>query len=165
MGQSTDAILCYGFRIITEDGEEEIAIPWLRKDLEDDNCHEMLDWTDFLIQLEGLEQPDMSDELYEKDKEEWDRLFKKWYKIGNDLEEKCPITLVSHCSAECPMYILAIKESIECARRGYPVEFSNVDKFVNVNRQKMWYWEIESFCRSAKIEFKEPKWILCSDWH
>jgi hypothetical protein len=115
MGVSTDAILCYGFRLTDVDGEEEDYEP------------------EWLEELFGDIDP------------------------ISDLEKATGLTIVSHCSSESTMMILAVKESVHEANRGDPIELGQA-----IASKNEWCEKIRLFCKVHEIPFTEPQFILCS---
>ena len=151
MGQSTDAILCFGFEL--EEGEEgayfgELTDGSLCRDEEDDEDDEAEneDWADFdtwAARKLGLGY------LYD------DYSFK-----SNALKELLQgVTLVRHCSCDYPMYIMAAWSTE--ASRGFPerVDLNDLLAQTPVLRDNLF-----QACLKLGLEFKEPSWILCSDW-
>lgn len=164
MGVSTDAILCYGFRLKDkEGGEEDIAIDWLRKEQgesDEEDGDDQMAFEDFLAKLSGLKRPD---DHYDKERYDTDSGYNKswndyWAK-KNKLEKEIGVALVWHCSSECPMYILAAEASVQTASRGNPIELGQ-----SIAVQDEWRQKIRAFCDRANIRFEEPQFILCSDW-
>lgn len=163
MPVSTDAILCYGFCIKTEEGE---VVNWLRKessensDGDEDDENDQMDFGDFLAKLSGLEEPDddYDSVRYNTDskyKQAWSDYWAKMHK----LEEEIGVTLVQHRSGDYPMYILAAEASVQTASRGYPIELGQ-----SVTAQAEWREKLHAFCERANIQFEEPQFILCSNW-
>jgi len=79
----------------------------------------------------------------------------KW---GDDTKD-FPVELITHCSGEYPMYIIALKNTHVWANRGYPqvieeLPIINIGTIVVARR----------WCEANDIEWQEPKWLLCSYW-
>lgn len=156
MGVSTDAILCYGFRLKNSEGEEEsINIEWLLGD-----AGEMMMFEDFLAKVSGLAKPDgdYDGEKYRTDPEYNKSWGDYWAKKGK-LEKEFGVTLVRHCRTNFPMHILAAEASVKTAARGEPWELGQ-----SIAAQSEWRGKLRSFCERAGIPFEEPQFILCSDW-
>ena len=71
-----------------------------------------------------------------------------------------PFDIAVHCSGDYPMYVLIAKGRIIEANRGFPVEVEAKDLEVpeaEIQAMKKW-------CEDRGVEYKEPKWILCSYW-
>lgn len=122
MGQSTDAIICYGIKL----GEEDEIPKWV--------------W-DFA----GLEDKrDTGDDDGEV-----------LYSLYMALESK-GLTLVTHCSDVCTMYVLAAKGSQITAWRG---ETKKMDLTKLLGKEKTYQKAFSKLGRATK-----PSWILCSWW-
>jgi len=157
MGVSTDAILCYGFQFKDEEGREKEGAPeWLIDEATGEEM--MLD--DFLARLVGLPEPleHFDEERYASDpayKSAWSEHWKR----KRALEDEHGVEIVLHCSDSYPMYILAVKASVQTASRGSLIELGQA---LSVGPE--WRETIRSFCERAKIPFEEPQLILCSYW-
>lgn len=161
MGVSTYGILCYGFRLKDEEGNEEgISIPWLRRGRQetDEDEDNMLDFEEFVIQLSGLHPPDIefSQSRYETDPA-YQQSWASYWDEKRKLLAEIGVTLVSHCSSEEQMYILAATASVKKASRGNPIELGQT-----LTALPEWRETIRIFCERAGIHFEEPKFILCS---
>lgn len=155
MGTSTNAILCYGFCLEDENGESEDFTPSFLVDGEDS-----VDFEEFLLKLAGLQAPyeSFNAERFGSDpdyKKKWSDYFAK----KREVKGRFGVDLVYHCSGEYPMYILAVSDSVKCARKGNPIELGQ-----SVTKQEEWANLLRGFCERANIEFKEPQFILCSYW-
>ena len=140
MGISTDGIICFG--ILFEEGH---TFPW----------QESLD--------------DLGEEVYDDyaDPEEWYAKQKGWDKNVHQWswqwvkENPLPFKLVNYCSGDCPMWILAVPETVNECSRGYPEAlnpraFTVEDYRIN---------ELLNFCAAYNITVPDiPKWYLCSYW-
>jgi hypothetical protein len=136
MGQSTDAILVYGFEMDPADESPSF--------LGEDG-----DFEDFVTDEAGVSpwRPGMSAE----EKHEY-------FTNKQVIIDACPVELVLHCSSDYPMYIMAIRGTQLRASRGYP----EVVKSLSVSQEKI--TAAKQWCLDHGIEWKEPEWILCSDW-
>lgn len=157
MAELTNAILCYGFRLKDEDGEEGgIALDWLGgSEVEDDD-----DFDEFLDQLIGLPAPHevFDEERFERDseyQEEW----RAYWRRQRRAREELGVTLVFHCSEKRMMYILAAAESEHDAFRGNPVALGQ-----QIVAKPEWREQLRTFCERVGIRFEEPEWLLCSFW-
>lgn len=111
MGQSTDAILCFGVPL---DNEEEPP-PFM----------EGYDELDELLMKEGG-HPRWGEPGHSFDAQ------REWLK-GQ------PVEMVLHCSGDYPMYILAVRGTVTTASRGYPEEVQTTDPdHTLVNRFMSW---------------------------
>lgn len=166
MGVSTDAILCYGFRIKNADNEEgDISIEkWLYGEHHNDEEGEInvssAGFDCFLAKLTGLNKPDNS---FDKKRCEVDLDYEKawsdYWEKKNRLEKEVGVTLVYHCSDEYAMYILAATASVQTANRGRPIELGQ-----SIAAQEEWRQKIRAFCERINVPFEEPQFILCSYW-
>jgi len=131
MGQSTDAILVFGVHV---PDSEDLRYSELSFAAEGDE-----EFEDTICRLAGA-----SDRSYTE---------------RNAIAEAHPLTVVSHCSGDYPMWIVGLRSTLLRASRGYPVDFSNLP-------------EVNHFHVAALREFMTehgidgtPTWILCSDWN
>lgn len=69
-----------------------------------------------------------------------------------------PLNHITHCSGEYPMHIIGFRNTHSWARRGYPVEFDALP-VADVDVEPL-----KAFCEKHNLPFKDPKWILCSEW-
>lgn len=77
-----------------------------------------------------------------------------------EMEDETRVELVDHCHHEYRMWILAVKGTLVRAYRGSP-------KTIDPEKLKITPAQIEGlceFCREHAIDWKEPKWVLCSMW-
>lgn len=75
-----------------------------------------------------------------------------------EYRKNCPASMTLHCSYDYPMYILAVNGTETRSSRGTPREIGSMDvSDSDVSAFKAW-------CESNDIEYKEPKWLLCSMW-
>lgn len=147
MGQSTDAILAWGIQF-----EEKKAIPW-EEAAERAGYDDPLDDDAMAYLLCGLDKPKAS---YKDDAE----VHREYWDAKRAALKECPVELISHCSGEYPMYMLAISSSEKKARRGYPQAID--PNFLEI--QDGWLEEFVEACKKLGIENPEPKWWLQSDW-
>lgn len=74
----------------------------------------------------------------------------------------CPFELVNFCSADVPMYILAVKGVGDTALRGHPTQFDPKSAFL---LQEGAASSLVDFCKKHGIEFQgDPAWWLSSYW-
>lgn len=131
MGVSTDGILVFGFEV----GEED-------------------ERPDF---LEGVED---FDEYVDRESG-----LPEWGEHGHSFEDqrafrdKYPVDLITHCSYDYPMHILAVRGTKRRASRGYPLEIDPTD--LNVPSEKL--EAFKNWAAERGIQ-GEPKWLLCSLW-
>lgn len=107
MGQSTNAILCYGIDI-GEDGGE-LASRGFLDDIDD--YDDLIDEvTGRLLAAAGFTEPEPGRE---------DPGWAAWCRRRFAAEERLPVELVAHCSDRSPMYILTVRP-VYVAGRGRP---------------------------------------------
>ncbi len=76
--------------------------------------------------------------------------------------ETCPVELVSHCSGDYPMYIIAAKDSKQSASRGYPEELNLASM---VEATESYKKAVSDFLDKYNIVYTgNISWILCSYW-
>ncbi len=111
MGQSTDAILCFGVEL----GEDDEAPSFMEGFDEFD---------DFLMNEGG--QPRWGEAGHSFDKQ------REWLAAQ-------PVEMVLHCSGDYPMYILAVRGTVTTASRGYPQAVTTEDPdHTQVQRYMSW---------------------------
>jgi len=163
MGVSTDAILFYGHAFDTEGTK-----PWLFDQDEQVDEDDDADWEDRYAFLKGLIAPR---ELYP---ERWltkatpytaeeQRIIADWgdyWTAKRKLLAECPVEIGGHCSDECVMPYVAIKQSVQRASRGYP------QKAVTDHPESIdWDRQIKDFCDLMGIGTDTPpQWWLVSWW-
>lgn len=143
MGQSTDAILFYGFLIDEEKDpyEHEMLTEPASRDLDEI-------WaTKFKLYDEGKSGEDYS--------------FKKIYKH----QESYPVELVTHCHHEESMYAVAVKSTKTTASRGYPERINNIS--TDAQREPNYDRQLQQFCVDFGLRVREASecnWYLVSYW-
>jgi hypothetical protein len=150
MGQSTDAILFFGFDL----GEDFIP-PW-----EDDSPHEDWSWDDYYAQKKGLKYPAHLEGLAEFTPEQSDE-YGRYLEERSKLVEAAGAKMSTHCSCEYPMHYVYVRETL--ANRGYPKVIDPDSLRVNSDDFKA----LREFMKEMGIEGyedKEPEWHLVSDW-
>lgn len=148
MGQSTDAEIAFGVDL----GEgEDCTFPWDAGDIEDW-------WRKFNGFVNPIPEPEWDAERTPERDAQVTAYFKAsrdWYN-ANPL----PVDLISHCSGDYPMYILAVPGTHTSASRGYPIKLDPNDFARNPNTI-----EFREFCEKHNIEpNEEPAWLLFSTW-
>lgn len=151
MGTSTDGILAYGYDLggsedwrIKNLGEYgELQVPWWTES--EDDATEDEEGNSFgeaalfaLCGPFGIERPE----------------------YGWRHEPDLPVTFVSHCSVDYPMWILAAKVII--AQRGYPQVLASRDLAVD----PQWNVDLWKALKALGLEPKQEQaaWLLASDW-
>lgn len=142
MGVSTNGIVCYGVPI-----DENTELPW---------NDEEKDYEDY---------------------EEWFYDYLGWNKTYDDFPNSreywkakiafTSLSIFSHCSCDCMMYILGIKSSERVASRGYPETLpANLDSLITEEAKQ----ELLNFIERLNDDFPEllektePSWLLVSMW-
>lgn len=116
---------------------------------------------------------------YERDKEAWEKANPDWIKARDEyseakdrLEKECPIRIVSHCSYDYPMYVIAVRgddneksyrdEFYRSASRGYPEAIADASgQLPPIPQEKI--EAAQEFCREHGLPaFDEPKWLICT---
>lgn len=160
MGQSTDGIICYGVDL----GEE---LPWVANEevwgkLEEhgfgpDDCDDEV----MAYLLGGL--PMFKSDLV-SGTDEWGVEYTAYYKERDRILKDFGVTLVRHCSGECPMYILAMTSTVKEASRGTPEEL-DIPSMMSAPCMPYAISGMEEAMQKIGVtgEFN-PKWLLCSMW-
>lgn len=153
MGAATDGQLSYG--IVFEEGFE---FPWDTKEFEGD--YEK--WWEFVNDYQNPEFNPYTEEGQYKDGMNIDspEITTYFNHVNNwNKEHPLPVDIITHCSYDYPMYLLAIKHI--STRRGETVEINpHFLEISDLDRQKL-----IDFLDTYKIEtVDEPKWWLTSYW-
>lgn len=77
-----------------------------------------------------------------------------------DLPDDAPVEVVRHCSYDYPMYILAVRGTKKRASRGYLQEIDPASFVIDGEKIAA----AKAFAEARGIEWKDPKWFLCSLW-
>lgn len=87
----------------------------------------------------------------------------KYYDEKKDFLNKNPLPflLVNYCSAEYPMYILAVPETFKVCWRGEPTIFDPKELVVDSEKEKIFVDFIKQYIPEQEIELK---WYLSSLW-
>lgn len=137
MGQSTDALMAFGFDL----GEELPEI--FATDAEDG-----FDADEFLLRDYDAGVPDWTP----------DRPTDYWCKKYEALA-KLPVDIITHCSGEYPMYFLAVRGTNRRAYRGAPI----VAEQYQIGEDQI--AALRAFCDKHGIEWQEPRWHIFSMWN
>ena len=138
MGQSTDAILFYGFHAEEGDWDEIIGD----------------DWEDAYAAKKGDPEPGVPYDTAENKK-----LHSDFWNRKSKLVDAEPCEVGTHCSGDFPMPFVCVKASKTRACRGYPEEIKSLDVGED------WKAILMAFCELLGIPWQEPKWWLVSDWN
>jgi hypothetical protein len=146
MGQSTNAILAFGFDL---GAEEEDCVPEALRAACDDGDGGF-DFETLVLADAGLREPNHQDYKAPEWRAYWD---------AKDAAVKAyPVALEFHCSGEYTMYFLAIQGTVTTARRGYP----QVVELASIAPEKE--QALRDFCERFGIEWVEPRWTVFSYW-
>jgi hypothetical protein len=146
MGQSTDAILCWGIEV-TEDDE---GVPWDEAAEEAGFDEGGADEEYLALVLCGLAP-------YRGDN---DAALREYWKAKREALKACDIELVRHCSYDYPMYVLAIAASKVKANRGYPQTITKAH--IDQAEADTWQAKLTDACEKLGVEPQSGQWILCS---
>lgn len=162
MSVSTNAVLFYGYC-------------WDEEDLELVDG----DWEETVLKKRGVVNPwdAMPKELDEylpgetisgkrAREEAWTNAHRseidEWYAAKQKVREEFDVDISHHCSGECSMPYVAVKEVGVTASRGYP---ETIDPSMFVVKSE-WKEKLDRFMEELEIEKPqpEPKWWLVSYW-
>lgn len=155
MGQSTDAILFWGYC-----WDEEMEKPWDPQG--EDESEE--DWEERYARLAGEPEPKAeypSDGDTSANAEAIRNAYSKHWETKRKLVKAAGISIYSHCSGTCPMPYIAVEESRLCASRGTP------EKVGDLSVGADWEQRLREFCHLMGITpppRQKPRWWLVSDW-
>ena len=155
MSVSTDATICYGFLC-----EEDAKFPW------DNDVYEwdlQLWWRQ--VQgyvpshplyrsdgnyLPGLEPTKEQEDAYWSEVEAW------------DAAHPFPVDIVNYCSAEHPMCIIALRESVQTVAQGYAERLDPLLLSVDAAAVQ----RLRDFCAQYEIAYEagDEGWWLSSYW-
>ncbi len=152
MGVSTDAILVFGIDLVKtgylkEAGDEPAF--FTEQDEED------WDFDKVLMRDAGLAPWG----YHENENQRED--YKVFSARRKQAQEQAGVELITHCSGDYPMYILAVANVGWCASRGSTIEISKDDMLMN---QLVGINKLREFCVRHDIPWSDPKWLLCSYW-
>lgn len=151
MGVSTDGQLTYGIAF-----EEETEFPWGEQEIEEW-------WIETVHGFKPSRQIYDADGQYIGGKRPPDDVMNAHFAERQDFEKAhpLPVELVTHCSYDYPMYILAPPGAHHSAHRGYPKEIDPTVLSVSADQHEA----LLKFCRDHGIEIPgQPKWYLSSLW-
>lgn len=152
MGQSTDAILFYGYC-----WDDENRYPW------DDGEEE--DWEERLAERLGAPSQPEAEYPSDKDKTPEAEALRKAFSVVWDARrqkrDSLNVAMSSHCSGECPIPFIHVKDGILTANRGYPKTVSALDV------KPEWDAQLADFCHLMGITppQESPRWWLVSYWN
>lgn len=153
MGVSTNGQICFGILL-----EEGVTLPWA----DDDGERYIDDWwrdqcgyvpTKQLYDEDGKHLPGVT-------KQDVDDFYK--HRREFDAAHPCPVVMVNVCSGDCPVYIIAIPDTVKSARRGYP---EKIDRDADFALNPKLVQLLEEFVDKHEIEYEDgPHWYLSSYW-
>lgn len=143
MSQSTDAILAFGFNLTDEDEDiKEIFGVDEEDEFEFDEWLATMAGAIYPAGHAGIDSP----------------AYVAYSNACKAAVAACPVELVTHCSAEYPMYFLAVRGTVTTAKRGYPeAVFTYVPEQERIDAAR-------AFCIEMGIELQEPQWHIFSMW-
>lgn len=152
MSISTDGQICFGVLL-----DEDQHYPW-------DDYDGIEDW---LLRAVFEYRPtkelfDIDGEWVDGKKPEQEVIDQYFIERRHFLENNpFPVELVNVCSGDCPIYILAIPESIKKAQRGYPESISPW----KMNWNNRWEDDLLAFCDKYELAFSgTADWFLSAYW-
>jgi hypothetical protein len=154
MGQSTDAILAYGYDLGGAEG-------WNLQGLGEYGEMPALGWYDPENDDAGFEEAAMDTMLASVGFTETDWRADGYRDRKAAAQQRIGVELVSHCSSEYPMYVLAAKSTT--AWRGSPKLFDPAE-LGTVPAE----WDDKLRAALAVLGLtptqERARWVLCSDW-
>jgi len=138
MGQSTDAILFFGY------------------------CHDSEGWPNADEDAYDVEEPDYPEEEYLRRK----GLLSEdaaWEERRNKTEA-LPFEFFTHCHSECRMHAIAIRGTKVKAWRGYPQEIDPAMLQMTPEEIAKHEATLQEVCAVLEIKPTELRWWLVSDW-
>ena len=173
MGQSTNAILFYGFC-----WTEETSRPWkigIDDDADTDDSDD--DWETRYARTRGCVAPStpFPERMVKPTRENgWSSTPKDYspteqaiidqhtayWKEKRTIVEAAACCVSTHCSGECPMPYVAVKVSETIASRG------DMEEITSLTVDPSWDAALAEFCAAMgiKIDGKKAAWWLVSDW-
>ena len=163
MGQSTNAILFYGYCWDEEAQHAWELHPDYDRDLAEEQKLDDEDAEERYVRLKrGLNKP--AGEYDEK-------LYGGYLEAKHKLLEKLNVEHDTHCSGGCPMPYVAIKSSVVTAWRGHKIELQPDKMFASPHTLKPdgsghWATDLREYCELMQIPVpdEDPKWWLVSYW-
>lgn len=155
MGVSTNGVICYGIQF-----DEDTEFPW-----NDDKYEGDIDswWLHSVVEFKPSLEIYGEDGNYIDGKVPSDEVINAYYAERRAAENAnpLPIELVNYCSANAPMYIVAVPSTIKRALRGYPTWFEPTALTVTDEEKAA----LIAFCEAHGIvTLEEPMWWLSSYW-
>lgn len=139
MGQSTDAIIAFGFDL----GEDVSDIEAFAE--AEDHEDGLQGFFDEMIDIKPYKT-------------------EGWISFDEDrrIRAEAPVALIRHCSADYPMYFLAVPGTEQRASRGSPVDLEKRLPEISSGQLSAFI----SWCMKYEIELPRsgPSWHIFSDW-
>lgn len=174
MGQSTNAILFYGYC-----WTEETSRPWeIGREDEEEIDEANKDWEGRYARTKGCLPPStpFPDRTVTPTRENgWNSTPKDhsateqaiidkhraYWEAKRKLVEAAPCLVDTHCSESCPMPYVAVRASVTKSHRGHPHEITSLAV------DPAWDAALAEFCASMGIKTYDLKaaWWLVSDWN
>lgn len=165
MGQSTDAILFYGY---AWDDEDERPL-WryeggAEEHRDDEEGDEDSDWEKRLAALHGVYEPtvpygeELSDVITPARAQH-----RAYWEAKQKLVESYSIEIDTHCSGECPMWLIAVKATKVKAWRGDPQKISGLVVPQGADEQLAHFLAKMGIPKPPGQD--APAWWLVSDWN
>lgn len=144
MGQSTNAILFYGFVWDCEQSEP----PYI------DGENSFDGWEERYTSACGFTPP--TDSWFDAKEK-----FERYWKMKSELIKKGGVIADTHCSCECPMPYVCVQASQIVCHRGDFKEITSLEV------KPEWNDMLKDFCDKMKIDVGDmtPKWFMVSDWN
>lgn len=145
MGQSTNAILAYGYDL--GEGDELVDRDWLSDD--EDDLGGALEQR-LLAELVGFT-------------ETWETHPDGFFEREREAKARLGVQVYTHCSDGNPMLLLA--SHVITARRGFP-ETLDLAAYASMPGTLHWNGRLQEALNALQITApqREPGWLLCSYW-
>lgn len=170
MGQSTNAILFYGYC-----WDEETRQPWnIGKDY-DETKNDDEEWEERYARLRGVTAPAVAypnrrgkdgysmpkDEEYTPAELAAKNEHRAHWDAKRSLVEASGVEIDTHCSGECPMPFVSIRASKTVSYRG------SMSEITSLAVDPSWDVKLREFCElmGIKTDGMKATWWLVSDWN
>ena len=182
MGQSTDAILFYGY-CWNDEGVQLLGI----SDGEDEESE--YEWNEILAVREGHKNPwdfyreSGAEAEYErlpysereaaykawKERVGFDDMLEQWRSVCKSIKSRYNVDISTHCSCEYPMPYIYIEESKHRAWRGEgkQLDMAQWERWQQPGVYATWEQNLNRFVADLGIDLSEaegPGWFLVSNW-
>jgi hypothetical protein len=171
MGQSTDAILFYGYC-----WEDEARNPWSLHPDRDSDAEDDEEWEDRYARLvHDLHPPSepypsrqfpwnmpREKQIYPPDEQAIVDKYRAYWSRKRELAAESGVAIYTHCSSDCPMPYVCVASTHVSNSRGSRTEITAEMLAVDPT----WEPKLRAFCEQMKIPVPDegPKWWLVSDW-